>query len=559
MSQAKNTPQPTKVALQERRSLPERQAVPEVSGLALEMGIFSQYTSPQLNQLIALRRTDTTTRIHAFKQLQQQHGNRTIQRLMNSNATAREHVRYLPTMLTIQRSPGTQAEQEAEAAQTITLLNTILPQMQNHPNKMVRDTAVFFTAHGSEPARLTYDAMTPRSDSDSLVTGAGRHTTEEKAFFYGPTQNNQHFHSRTATGTVEGNKVLVRRLTDDGREQATDAIIGTFTHETSHALVVPYGVFPTTSTDAASFDRYKDEFRAYWIEPVGYWAGLQANDDKARTIRQHIVGTSATNTTGYPDLHNRYWNPAETAFKTDVDNYLRPEGYNLGNNPNLDRLFQLLHGIRTAATTIDDTVNHIVTRMSQSERTEAYNAPLIRQQYNALLEPERDRIIYSFRFTFLDEYVRQIDPSGNPRIAALYSAIISSTEDAIKDSYQQLNPSDRERIRSAMAALLTFIDIQINESFQRASIYAMITSGQVNQYDAMNAFLEACMDVQFGQMMREAIEEPTQIRSTLRALTYESRLTLYRLLEYTRRMCVDSLPDPLNTRVLNALREGGEL
>jgi hypothetical protein len=431
--------------------------------------------------------------------------------------------------------------------------------MQNHPNKMVRDTAAFFSAHGSEPARLTYDAMTPRSDSDAVVNGRGLSTAEKKAFFYGTTQDNTHIHSRTATGTVDGNKVLVRRLNDDGTEQNADAIIGTFAHETSHALVTSYGEYPQTTTAPASFDRYKDEFRAYWIEPVGYWAGLPANDDKARVIREHIVGTSATNTTGYPHLHNKYWNPAETNFQTDVNHHLRPDGYNLGNNPNLDRLFQLLHGIRTAATTVDDAVNHIVTRMSQSERTEAYNAPLIRQQYNALLEPERERIIYSFRFTFLDEYVRQIDPSGNPRIAALYSAIISRTDDAIKDSYRQLNPSDRERIRSAMAALLTFVDIQLNETFQRASIYAMITSGQINQYDAMNAFLEACMDVQFGHMMGEAIEEPTQIRSTLRALTYESRLTLYRLLEYTRRMCVDSLPDPLNTRVLNALREGGEL
>src|SRR5262249_61397506 len=71
----------------------------------------------------------------------------------------------------------------------------------------------------------------------------------------------------TPVGTIDGNTLLVRGRSSTGTWQSEDDMIGTFVHEASHVLVKDYGEPPGTATDAGSFDRYKDEFRAYFVEP----------------------------------------------------------------------------------------------------------------------------------------------------------------------------------------------------------------------------------------------------------------------------------------------------
>ncbi len=556
MSTADRASQQKKEALKQRRPRVERQAGPVAPDNAIEIELFGPGAREVLRgQPANLSHLDTATRQRIFRSMQRRQGNACVGRMVEMSHS--EQVPLAGVML-VQRSPGTQAQQEAEAATTIAFLNTVHTQMLTHANPTVRNTARLFTSQGGQPARMHYDAMTPRSDSSAAVTALGLNPADTTMFFYGPTQNNSHQHSRTAIGTIDmaASKILVRRLTASGAEQSADSIMGTFAHETSHVLVASYGEHPNTTSDAASFDRYKDEFRAYWIEPVGHWAAMEPNDDKATAIRNQMVGTSQTSTTGYPSLRNHYW--TDPAFKAQVDNHKRPDGFNLTNNPNLDRLFQLLTGLSGGTSTIETVLNHIVTTMSQAERTQAKDSPLIQRRYQALDEENKNRVMNAIRFPFTHEYARQIDPAGSPRIAAFLEAIISRNDDTIKEGFRQLNSTDFSRVRANSGAVTLFIDIQSPTSIQRAATYAMVMTGQIGQFDAMRNFLGACFDAALEAAVGAVTEVPATLRTTLQALAYPARLALYRLLEDVRRTFVDTLPAPINRRILNALLEGGE-
>jgi hypothetical protein len=86
----------------------------------------------------------------------------------------------------------------------------------------------------------------------------------------------------------------------------------------------------------------------------------------------------------------------------------------------------------------------------------------------------------------------------------------------------------------------------------------MVVSGRVDQYDAMGAFLDACLSTLTDIAIGGLRDVPPAVRGSLRRLAYETRLALYRLVEDVRREYVDVLPDPVGSRILHALREGGE-
>ena len=83
---------------------------------------------------------------------------------------------------------------------------------------------------------------------------------------------------------------------------------GSLVHETSHALN------KDTKHAGDSFDRYKGEFRAYW---VAEYRGVANLGVRAQQIKAHILGD-------YPQLKNRY--NADAAFKAQVDGHTRPDG-----------------------------------------------------------------------------------------------------------------------------------------------------------------------------------------------------------------------------------------
>ena len=61
-----------------------------------------------------------------------------------------------------------------------------------------------------------------------------------------------------------------------------------------------------TATDAGSFDRYRDEFRAYFVEPHGNFDGLTGAAAGPRRSRTTSSARAPT-TGGYPDLRTAYW------------------------------------------------------------------------------------------------------------------------------------------------------------------------------------------------------------------------------------------------------------
>jgi len=504
---------------------------------------------------ITIRKTaQGEERIRNLHYLQRTLGNDCVQRLLIGSTTSE----YSHT--TLQRTPTrTRARQESKATETIRRLDSILLYMHRQSNRTTRNTARLFAGEGSRQARFNYDAMTLRHDSDAIVRDRGLDRDEHAFYFFGRTENNMHQHGPNTVGTVQGTDTVLLRGRDRwGIRLTRNDVIATWAHETSHLLTSSYGEHPDTDTDSSSLDRYKDEFRAYWIEPVGRWARMAPNDNKARGIRRHIVGRRRDDPSAYPRLRNRYWNPANTTFKNNVDQHLRPDGFNLTNNPNLDRLFNLLQDATMGVGSTDDVLSHIVRVMSPQERNEAVYNQLISTMYQSLSEEDANRIGNALTFPRLASHARQLNPSNSVRISRLLEAIAHQNSDHIKSVYRTLTDAERREVNSN-AALLVFIDQQISLATQRASTYALVLGGEVSQFDAMEEFLSACQDAQIDAALGDLTDVPERIRSRLARLNYRSRLALYRLLRDIRREYIDEgLTEPVRGRLLRALREGGE-
>jgi hypothetical protein len=482
-----------------------------------------------------------------------------LQRLAGNRAVA-ELVGRRPVQrvsITVQRAV-TQADQEAEATETLDRLRRIHREMLRSSNRTVRNTAGLFTRRRGQPPRLAYEPMTLRSDSSALVRAAGGDPATDAYYFYGTTQDNQHKFGPNTIGTVRDHRVILVRGRTSSGWQDDEAITGTFTHEASHLLVSAYGEHPATDTSASSFDRYKDEFRAYWIEPVGRWAEIRDPDEKARRIKRHMVGSSAGDTTGYARLRTRYWNPAEAAFKALVDAHTRPDGYNLTNSPDQDRLFQILQGIPGGTATVDDAVL-LATRMSPLDRREASLSPLIRRLYRALPAEDGARIRGALAFPQTAPHARELNPDRSRRVQAFLEAIALRDELAIETRYRRMSAGERSQM-AHNAALLVFVDRNVDWGRLRAMIVAMAMSGRADQFQAMGDFLDACLGAQVIAAVEGSMTAvPDDVQAALDRLVYTARLALYRLTEDVRREYVDPLPDPVRRRLLYALREEGEI
>ena len=85
-------------------------------------------------------------------------------------------------------------------------------------------------------------------------------------------------------------------------------------HEVNHALngdgVIPPG----------SFERYKAEFRAFWVS-TSYARAFANDDEKAEQIKLFILSNPL-----YKDLASAYHNTRDTTFRDRVDNHKRPSG-----------------------------------------------------------------------------------------------------------------------------------------------------------------------------------------------------------------------------------------
>lgn len=108
-----------------------------------------------------------------------------------------------------------------------------------------------------------------------------------------------------ADGFRSGNTIFTKR------SQGIQTVRTNLIHETNHALQ-PDSI---SKAEAASFERYKDEFQAYWPHPA-FVAEVDL-DKRAAAIKTHLLAS-------YPKIKAAYETDEE--YKKKVDSHTRPTG-----------------------------------------------------------------------------------------------------------------------------------------------------------------------------------------------------------------------------------------
>ena len=202
--------------------------------------------------------------------LQREIGNAAVTRMLQREGPTQAPTATPPQPVPAAPDWSTPANAQATAAATRNRLRTqLLPYMVSHSDPLVRNTAELFT--GAAPL-LTLDAITKRSDSAAQLalptTPAWATARPHDVYFTGITMNpgNVLFAEPNMAGTLLNTTMYLRGHNANGQLHTLEYMAGVVTHEVSHYFVSQYGELPQTNINAQSFDRYADEFRAYWIE-----------------------------------------------------------------------------------------------------------------------------------------------------------------------------------------------------------------------------------------------------------------------------------------------------
>jgi hypothetical protein len=452
-----------------------------------------------------------------------------LQRQVGNRAVGRILARLVPTP---DWSTKDKAEATARATET-RLRNELLPLMVGHSEAVVRNTAEFFT--GPNPL-LKLTPITKRSDSDALMAKApaGYDPTLYDAFFTGTTMDNVVYHQKAMAGTLTGTTMLLRGHDMNANVLTTDTMASHTAHEVSHYLIKQYGELPGTVTDDKSFDRYADEFRAYWIQPNGPGWGL-ATADKAKAIREHIIGTAGDPASGYPEMHAAYFNGSD-AFRAKVDALAGPIGFNVGNSLRLHRLWQML----TAKDRDSETVGWIVTMvgaLTPGERREARSSSLISKLVGKLPKDDAARVRKQLDMLISDKFEKFLD------------AVASGKGEDIKTAYDALETGDKGAMYMN-AGFLAAVDRIAADPGARAAITALTQTGRTGQYDAMVAFI-AALEAAKGTT---ATEVPEEITTAMGKLRDQVRWTFF-LNQPAMKQYVEALPPKLANIIRERLRD----
>jgi hypothetical protein len=453
-------------------------------------------------------------------QLQRQAGNRAVGRIL---------ARLVPTP-----DWSTQDKAEATAKATETRLkNELLPHMVAHAEPVVRNTAEFFS--GPNPL-LKLAPITKRSDSDALMAKApsGYDPTLYDAFFTGTSMNNVDYHQKAMAGTLDGSTMYLRGHDLNGTVLSLDTMAAHTAHEVSHYLIKQYGELPESQTDDKSFDRYADEFRAYWIQPDGPGWGLPAAD-KAKAIREHLVGTAGDPASGYPEMHSAYFNGSD-AFRAKIDALTGPIGFNVGNSLRLHRLWQML----TAKEKDSESVGWIVTMvgaLTPAERREARSSSLISKLIGKLDKDDAARVRRALDLLISENYEKFL------------AAVASGKAEDIKTAYTALERTDKGAMYMN-AGFQINVDRLTSDPAARAAIVAMATTGRTGQYDAMAAFIAALA----AAKGTTATEVPDDITTAMGKLSDQVRWTFF-LNQPAMKQYVDVLPPKLANIIRERLRD----
>lgn len=513
----------------------------------------------------AARALDVRRWVDAASQLQTWLGSRELAEWRETMDTARrEKAQGRAGVSRLMRSaapapapkPDEVAAAESVAVETATRIEQAIRAMANlEGNEIVSNTAELFTAR---TPRLRARPMTPRTDSDTIRRARRLPHGSAMYFFIGTTQQPLGADpSKLPSGTVEyrpvamgaarGRAVLVRGQDGNRVWQSEETLMDVIIHESSHALVSAYGEHPADGT-AALFNRYRSEFRAYFLMQFGPHAKIDDLDDRADAIRRLIVGTSLYDTEGYPELRKAYHTPANSEFRAAVKRHKRPDGFNLNHSIRLDNLFSALDRTSKIPKHLID-VRTAIAALTPSERAEARNSPLIAAKIEACGADAAWRIR-----TTLDA---PADSSQSPRIARLFEELTWGETVGILAAYDMLKPLERDELQRGTAAY-ALVDRSILEPDRRAGIHAMLAGRSASQYERMLRLLAECERVRLAAERGEQLTGiPPGLRAAALDVTLAGRVRFYWFVKDARERYVDRLPDPVRRPLRYLLHSAG--
>ena len=105
------------------------------------------------------------------------------------------------------------------------------------------------------------------------------------------------------------------------------------------------------------------------------------------------------------------------------------------------------------------------------------------------------------------------------------------------------------------AAAMVFADRHVANVRTRACVVGMVNTRTVGQFDAVDAFIGACLDELAHELLGTPGSGPSPaVLTAVRAMTFEARLGFYRLSEDARVRYVEVLPAPIQRPLIAILR-----
>ena len=294
-----------------------------------------------LPDVVALTHADPGQRAAAMRRLQPLVGNAALARVIARQPEA-----------PVQDPPAA-----APAAPTGDVLQDALAELRASTELVDRNTAEAIDA-GSLSVRYL-DEIPEDPNSDALLDGWGFDKTQYvvKVCPNGEQLVLQRNFEGTAHSECGTSWLFVARAVSIARMRQI------LVHEANHALRLEEG----SHSSAASFERYQDEFQAYWVAEFRSVTDL---DDRARQVRTHIMAS-------YIDLKARYDTDAD--FKTQVDAYTRPDA-NVLNSERWRRVEEAAAGLGTDESAMFAAISDMSAEEKEAARNDSNFMAIIRDE-----------------------------------------------------------------------------------------------------------------------------------------------------------------------------------
>lgn len=267
---------------------------------------------------------------------------------------------------------GPQAQITRHKANVVQV-RTEIANMRNASEPEVNNTAEWVSPARGGRGRNKLYIVTPTHDSAARARRHGRPT--DVAFFGDQnlypddsatydvdieSERNIYYSPPAAAGWHGGDTIWLLDPTHYGSSAVREFLVHEVQHDADrHDREAGYA--GTRGSPEDSWNRYKTEFRAYWI------AGFQSESTRSGTatktgfdnakqeaIFDHLMGSTLYNVWLQPNYNNNT-EVSGQRFKDLVHNYTMPEGVNLINSPRIDDFFRALERCQPSNTDLNST------------------------------------------------------------------------------------------------------------------------------------------------------------------------------------------------------------